>query len=531
MTVPGRTSIQGSSIDPSRVTCPRLLIFAMGLCVSLLVACSEPPRDVTDPGSTITVLSCCEDWWAWNVPSHHLVFLSLFHDHAGDVEGRLVQDWESSPDNKTWTYRLHPDATWHDGVPVTARDVQFTLNLLSHPERLDITPGSVRVEVLDDRTFTLTFPETEENPWSWTPLEADFPVLPRHLLQDLDPAELSSWEFWRHPVGSGPYRFVRAVEHTMVELESDPRHFAGKPRIDRVILKFQQGAPGQLQLEAGETDVADIYTLDARAAFNLGRQELFTAYWRLMEWSYVIEWNLEDSILGGESVRRALAMAVNRRELAALLDYPEEVPLFDVPLSAYQRIRRDYPNPLPCDPEGAVALLDSLGWHLDPGSQIRTRNGKTLQFTLLAGGWNAQQLAVLIQAQLRAVGAGVEVETLNPTAIPGRRESGSWGGQVIIGFTGEPVEIINLLSRAPANEVRRRALALMEDAASAVVGMTQDSLYREMWPYLRQDAPVTFLVPNLLPAVAHTRVKGLANHERVSASRHMHELWIEEGGR
>ena len=90
----------------------------------------------------------------------HLLFLPLFHGYhsgvggengvEGGVEGRLVKSWERTPDNKTWTYHLRTDVRWHDGVPVTAWDIEFTWALWEHPAILKAAPGARTVTVLDD---------------------------------------------------------------------------------------------------------------------------------------------------------------------------------------------------------------------------------------------------------------------------------------------------------------------------------------------------------------------------------------------
>ena len=70
----------------------------------------------------------------------------------GALEGRLAKSWEHSPDYRSWTIHLRTDVRWHDGVPVTAHDVKFTLDLLSHPDVLQESPDAYTVTVLDDST-------------------------------------------------------------------------------------------------------------------------------------------------------------------------------------------------------------------------------------------------------------------------------------------------------------------------------------------------------------------------------------------
>ena len=108
------------------------------LCAgSLALAAAGCRRDRAEH-LTITVLNYSDDGamspFPFNTPQF-LVFLPLVTRSAkGELEGQLAQSWEHSPDYHTWTIHLRTDVRWHDGVPVTAEDIKFTLDLLSHPD-------------------------------------------------------------------------------------------------------------------------------------------------------------------------------------------------------------------------------------------------------------------------------------------------------------------------------------------------------------------------------------------------------------
>lgn len=162
-------------------------------------------RDNSNP-STLTILVQGDEhvlslWW--DVPPKFVVFLPLVTRNAqGELEGALARRWEHSADFRTWTIHLRTDVRWHDGVPFTAHDVKFTLDLLPHPEVLWASPNAYRVTVLDDTTYTITYRDRGYG----SPLDEWTVYYPRHLLEGLDPADVGEWEFWLRPVGNGPYR-------------------------------------------------------------------------------------------------------------------------------------------------------------------------------------------------------------------------------------------------------------------------------------------------------------------------------------
>ena len=66
-----------------------------------------------------------------------LVFLPLVsRNEEGELEGRLARRWEHSPDYRIWTIHLRTDVRWHDGEPVSAHDIKFTLDLRCRREAI-----------------------------------------------------------------------------------------------------------------------------------------------------------------------------------------------------------------------------------------------------------------------------------------------------------------------------------------------------------------------------------------------------------
>lgn len=183
--------------------------------------------------STLTVLYPIDEYGlgpAWSAQSMFLVFSPLVaRNEQGELEGRLARSWEHSPDYREWTVWLRSDIAWHDGVPFTARDVKFTLDLLSRPETGWAARGAYSVSVLDDTTYRMTSTGTPTRSAIGNPLDDYTVFYPKHLLEGLDPAQFYEWEFWKQPVGTGPYRYVRTIPHTMIELEANPAYFRGKP--------------------------------------------------------------------------------------------------------------------------------------------------------------------------------------------------------------------------------------------------------------------------------------------------------------
>jgi len=453
-----------------------------------------------------------------------LVFLPLVTRNAqGEIEGVLARSWEHSPDYRSWTIHLRSDVHWQDGVPVTAHDIKFTLELLSHPDVLWMSPGAVSVTVLDDTTYTLTLHRGTEG----SPLDEGTVYYPRHLLERLDPAKLAQWEFWIHPVGNGPYRYVRHVVKTMLELEANPDYYRGRPRIERVVLRFLRA--GVTDLLSGDVDVhADFNPADLPGIAGDPRFEVYHRF--ALGWVRAVVWNTRRPALHDPKVRRALTLALDRRELDRALNSPATTPIFDVICSERQLRRGEVPPPLPHDPTTARQLLAEAGWAEVGEDGIRRRGGEALRFVVRVSTLQGMdRTAVIMQAQLRAVGVQMDIQTLDLGAVARRVGAGGFDAELrpmpIHGWDGKAF----FGPGAYGGYVNPRAAALLARARAAVNPDEVDQAYRELAPILQTDLPVTFLAPMVFTTVAHRRLRGLSSPYRADPVWHMDELWLENG--
>jgi ABC-type transport system substrate-binding protein len=101
------------------------------LCLLAVTACRDG-RSNAGRGSTLIIASEQEEQEVFYGQTRSLVFLTLLKDDGnGEIGGNLARSWTHSLDGRDWTFHLRNDVQWHDGVPVTARDLVFTFDLLS----------------------------------------------------------------------------------------------------------------------------------------------------------------------------------------------------------------------------------------------------------------------------------------------------------------------------------------------------------------------------------------------------------------
>ena len=210
----------------------------------------------------------------------------------------------------------------------------------------------------------------------------------------------------------------------MMELEANPDFYRGKPKIERVVFKLGGGAP-LTELLSGNVDVvqeinpADLPKLVADDRFRV--YQAFDAYWL-----YPIYWNHRHPLFRDPRVRRALTLAINRRDLVQVRNFPQNTPIFDGIFTWHQLARGEFPEPLPYDPERANQLLETAGWHDQDGDGIRERAGEEASFTALALAEEMVQPSIYVQAQLRRVGIQMEVRPLASGALRARLRAGEF---------------------------------------------------------------------------------------------------------
>jgi peptide/nickel transport system substrate-binding protein len=188
----------------------------------------------------------------------------------------LAESWDIAPDGSSYTFHLRNNAKWHDGVPLTAADVEYTYTMALHPDTTsnlagqfgaikgaaDYTAGKTDrvagITVLDDHTirFDMETPngifmiQTVSGP---TP----FAILPKHLLSSVKPADLAKTpQLTTAPVGSGPFKVVRYVSNQFIEMQANPDYHFGKPQIDKLVFNIVQSPDAtSVAMDRGEIDM------------------------------------------------------------------------------------------------------------------------------------------------------------------------------------------------------------------------------------------------------------------------------------
>ena len=372
-----------------------------------------------------------------------LLFLRLAHlgpdlVTAGDkgFTPELARSW-SRRDSLTLVFELDPRARWHDGVPVTARDVLFAFSRARDPavdpQRALLLRSVASVTAEGDRRVVIGFSRSYgeqlyDATWHVQPL-------PAHLLDTIPKDRMASAPFVQQPVGNGPYRWVRREAGRQIELAANPAFFLGRPRLERVIFLLARDPEAQLNLvldgtaDALEnvTPVSNVARLDARPEIRIAPVPTFGVGYLLFNGRAYGDRSRPHPILADRDVRRALAMALDREALVRAT-FGNYAAVAEGPVAQLHWIRDPRAQAARLDIRQAVALLAARGWRDSDGDGILDRNGAPLSLRLNFPGTSAPRtmIATQVQEQWKRIGVRIELVRLDGPAWAERRGKGEF---------------------------------------------------------------------------------------------------------
>ncbi len=313
-------------------------------------------------------------------------------------------------DGKTITYHLRRDAKWSDGVPFTADDVRFSVDVVRNPANNELTHVGFdvidRVDTPDPYTvvFRLTRPHAGFYVNFFGSAFAQPCILPKHLLAGEKTINEAAYNAL--PVGIGPFKYASWKRSDSVELVPDPLYFGRKPKLERVIFKVVPNRDTVLtQLTTHEID---LWLPVPAAYYDRARALPGVRILRRPGYGYNhIDFELQHGALRDPVVRRALRLATDRATILAKVRHGVGT-LTDTVIPPAHRFHLDAPL-IPFDVAAANKLLDGAGWKRGSDG-IRAKNGERLAFSFASGTGlpDTDQIVELLRANWAQVGATFE---------------------------------------------------------------------------------------------------------------------------
>jgi peptide/nickel transport system substrate-binding protein len=365
-------------------------------------------------------------------------------------------------------------------------------------------PSVSAAAVID--SFTIRF--SYERPHAQALEDFWWAPAPAHLLRDIPPAELRSAPYNRRPVGSGPYRFVEWLTNERLVLEANPDYaesLGGPPASERVVFRIVSEASTLLsELITGRIAV-DVPVLPDQVSQIRADPSL-----RALSWPgrtlYYIGWNHERPPFDDPTVRRALALAIDRETIIDALLHGQGT-VASSPIPPWSPVYPRDVRPSGRDTAEAMRLLEQAGWSDRDGDGVRENaGGQPLRFTILASDDQLRRSVVeVVQSNLADVGVDARIRIAEfqtmIAAHRGRDFDAIFTNWILDNFqvAAAPFALLHSAEADKPGSANRSTVrdtlldALIERAGVSTDPDRQQSIWRDMTLRLQDTQPLTFM--------------------------------------
>ena len=288
------------------------------------------------------------------------------------------KEWSMSEDAQTWSFTLRENIKFHNGDPLTAEDIKFSIGLMTSEDSVASYKTKVTASIQDaENQITIVSPYEivikTSKPAAYLNWDLSDIQGVEGLIQPKNYTEtIGVEEFANDPVGSGPYKWVDQRKGDFMEFEAMDQHWrVGVPKFKTFTFRvIPEESTRIAALKANEVDVISV-SRERAPQLKKDGQKIFSKVGASVLGLYFHEQYLDDSIWKDIRVREAFNLAINRDELcefvfagqctpASVYPWPDVAPGTDNSLKA-----------LPYDPERAKALLSEAGYD---GTEVAIRS-------------------------------------------------------------------------------------------------------------------------------------------------------------
>src|SRR3989442_1808406 len=403
-----------------------------------LVSTEEP--DTLDPQKTGTAIT--------GQLMRYLGDTLITKDLKGNYIPALARSWTVSGDGLTWTFQLRNDVKFHDGTPLNALAVKASIERALAPETKSPIAGSLfgpvdSVQATGDFTVVIKLKEP------FAPF-LDNLTDPRAMIVSPQAVRDLGDRFGRWPVGIGRFKFQEgsSADRLIFARNSDSRWgpayaHAGPPFVERLVTRIMPESAAQVAaFERGELSVLGVPPTDVRRLQAMNKYPFFSFLRKGV--GLFLEFNVTKEPFSDARVRRALNYAIEKNSVLQIgLEGLGEVAYGPLPPSIWwywDGIKEYAPK---YDPAKAKALLAEAVWQVGPSGML-SKDGKPLSFLLYTAPIDTwTRSAQIVQAQLRAFGISMEIQTFEFGTLLSKLKAGEHPAE-FMGYTYTSPDIVQL---------------------------------------------------------------------------------------
>jgi len=308
-----------------------------------------------------------------------IIFSGLMkYDGQGQITQDLAKSVEIKEDGKIYEVYLSENLSWHDGYPLTADDVIFTIKTIQNSDYKSPLRGNylgIEVEKINENGVRFKL----KSPYSGFLERLTFKVLPKHIWENISPQNFLLTNYNLRPIGSGQYKFKELTQDSSNKIISLNLTRFGESHISQIIFKFFETE--KELIEAAKQGKIDGFSVDDPAYYDNFTNKEINEYSLSLPRYFAVFLNPDKSrLLADDNIRRALNFAINKNEIienillgkAEVVDSPilPEIFGFNLPSKIYE-----------FNQEKTAELLEKAGLtKQDDGSWVKIEDGETTEF-------------------------------------------------------------------------------------------------------------------------------------------------------
>ena len=343
-----------------------------------------------------------------------LIFSRLLrYDTSGKIGYDLANSMKISADGLNYTISIRDGVLWQDGQDLTINDVLFTFGLLQNSATRSTLTGwsDIKITKVNDRSINFQLPAVVA---PFASAVASVPILPEHILKDIDPNKIRESSFSSSPIGSGPFKvnLVSDIDvstgRRAVLLDRFDNYFAGAVRLEKFQLQTYPDSPSLYKgLTSGEVIAAA--GLDDEELGKLSQNSYSVDSHPINSGVYSI-FNNKHEVLADVKVRKALQLSADTQEIRGMYKFPQLK--MDNPLTNSQ-LGTQAPVADVVNLASANTLLDEAGWKLE--GNVRKKGGKEFALSIVTIKGQYEKVTDKLVSYWSQLGAVVTTSVYDPT--------------------------------------------------------------------------------------------------------------------
>ncbi|MFH1142437.1 MAG: ABC transporter substrate-binding protein, partial [Candidatus Uhrbacteria bacterium] len=430
-----------------------------------------------------------------------LVFSGLFkYDPVLGLVPDLAASFEISDDHTNYTVTIREDAFWHDGQPVRASDVVFTIQSIQNPEYnspLAVSFQGIQVSEISEKVVQFTLLE----PFAPFLSTLTVGIIPSHQWEQVAAKRAMLTDLNLAPVGSGPYKFEKYTKDKNGNIGSytlihNLDYYAQVPYLERLHFKFYADANSAVDALKNR-NIEGLAYIPADLTTEVEKLRYVEIMRPSIPQVTAVFFNQDkNELLQEDEVRQALIMAIDKGEILrqALNGFgtPIDAPILSGMLGFHQAIDR-----ISYDPEAAQELINKHREEDEEG------NLQEINFTMtVLDQPDFIRTAEVIKEQWAVIGVNLEIRVISAfelsTQVLTDRNYEMFLTGELLGIDPDPYPFWHSSQATDpglnlANYVNRQADTLLEEARSISDPGEREAKYIQFQDYLAEDLPAIFL--------------------------------------